>query len=125
MLPTTPAEDAPGQVWRYVYYRVRKQDEATLRAAFARMLALFDRTTSRPPRLEAVPVITLARRLDTSANDAAHDAATWLETHVLRCAASVAGRDDVDPWLESIAAEAGLDAVALDGRRIEWFVPCA
>ena len=125
MLPAIPAEEAPARVWRYVYYRVRNCDEAELRAAFTRMLALSTGLASRPPCLEAVPVITLARRLDSSAADAVHDAATWLETYFLRCEATVAGRDDVDPWLESMAAEAGLDAVALDGRRIEWFVPCA
>lgn len=108
----------------FVYYRVPEQDAARLDAAFREMRDRLQAPAERPIGGMAGPVVTLSRRLDPTSGDRSRGATTWLEIHEFDGNA-IAGREAVDRWIESHAVAAGVAALAVDGRRVEWFVACA
>ena len=69
-------------------------------------------------------MVTLSRRLDPTSGDRARGATTWLESHAFDERA-IADREAIDRWMETHAVAAGVTALAVDGRRVEWFVTCA
>jgi hypothetical protein len=108
----------------FVYYRVPEQDAALLHTAFRELRDRLQAPGERPVGGLAGPVVTLARRLDPTSADRGRDATTWLESHEFDERA-IADRQAVDRWIETQAVAAGVAALAVDGRRVEWFVTCA
>jgi hypothetical protein len=102
----------------FIYFRSLRHDRDAVRAAHAR-LALALREAGWPP-VEGLALRHESAR-DQSA-DEARDDLTWLETY---------RSSDVDKVhaqlsaIEGLAQDCGLSALALDGRHIEVFEPCA
>ncbi|MGE0314946.1 MAG: DUF4936 family protein [Lautropia sp.] len=98
----------------FVYYRVDALHGERLIGCFARQRDAMDGVDA-----------SLARRCDPSVRDRRDDVRTWMETYRFDAVAPVDDLSALQARVESAALASGLAALALDGRRHEWFERCA